>query len=604
MAAPFRRAALPRSLILAGLFLAALLPFRKAGAGAQPAAPVAGAPPAPAVALRVQYTDVTAAAGLDVLHRNGGSGRKYYIETVPPGACWIDFDNDGWQDIYFVQSGLLPGAARGPESPHSRLFRNRGDGTFEDVTASAGVANAAGYGTGCTVGDYDNDGDDDLYVTNFGPSVLYRNNGDGTFSDVTAAAGVASGLYGASAAWADYDNDGRLDLFVSTYVDFTMDDQKFCGNVRENRRSYCHPDAYGGLPDLLYHNEGNGRFKDVAKASGIWDPNGKGLGVVWFDYDNDGDLDLYVANDATPNTLYRNDGNGRFTDVTFLAGTCCSEDGRVQSGMGTDAGDADGDGYLDLFVTNLSNETNELYHNLKGRGTFSNDTYRAGLGEASLLMTGWGTAFLDYDNDGDQDLVVTNGHPMDDIEKDSDLITYPERPFLFENLGSGTFREVGEQAGAYFRSRDVGRGLAVADFDNDGDLDILFTPNNRKATLVRNDGGAAAGHFLTLKLLGVRSNRDAIGARVTLTAAGRRQVMEVKSASSYLSQNDMRLHFGVGSAARVDRIEIRWPGAGSRVESLGPLPTDQFIVIREGSGVIGRSGPGAPQAGGAARRSR
>ncbi len=545
-------------------------------------------------ALPIQYADVTAAAGIDVLHRNGGTGRKYYIETVPPGACWLDYDNDGWQDVYFVQSGALPGTPRGPDSPHSRLLRNRGDGTFVDVTAQAGVANAAGYGTGCTVGDYDNDGDDDLYVTNFGPSVLYRNNGDGTFTDVTDQAGVRNGLYAASAAWADYDNDGRLDLFVATYVDFTMDDQKFCGNIRQNRRSYCHPDAYGGLPDLLYHNEGNGRFKEVSKASGIWDPNGKGLGVVWFDYDNDGDLDLYVANDATPNTLYRNEGNGRFTDMTLLAGVCCSEDGRPESGMGTDAGDADGDGWLDLFVTNLSNETNELYHNLKGSGTFSMDTYRAGLGEPSLLLTGWGAAFFDYDNDGDLDLVVTNGHPMDDIEQESDIITYAERPSLYENLGDGTYHEVGEQAGPYFRTQDVGRGLAVCDYDNDGDLDILFTPNNRRATLVRNDGGSAAGHWITLRLVGVRSNRDAIGARVVVSAGGRRQVAEVRSASSYLSQNDMRLHFGLGKAARADAIEVRWPTKGNHVERIGPVAADQFLTIREGSGVAARSAPGAP----------
>ncbi len=559
------------------------------------AAPFAGGPKAPegpAAVPRVQYVDVTAAAGIDVLHRHGGTGRKFYIETVPPGACWLDYDNDGWMDVYFVQSGPLPGAPRDATSPHSRLFRNRGDGTFVDVTEQAGVGNAAGYGNGCTAGDYDNDGDEDLYVTNFGPSVLYRNNGDGTFTDVTEQAGVRNGLYATSAAWADYDNDGRLDLFVATYVDFTMDDQKFCGDVRKNRRSYCHPDAYGGLPDVLYHNEGNGRFRDVAKEAGVWDPNGKGLGVVWFDMDNDGDLDLYVANDATPDALYRNDGNGRFTDMTYLSGTCCSEDGVPQSGMGTDAGDADGDGFLDLFVTNLSNETNELYHNLKGTGTFSNDTYRAGLGDVSLLSSGWGTAFFDFDNDGDQDIVVTNGHPMDDIELDSDIITYAQRPFLFENLGDGTYREIGRQAGAYFRAADVGRGLAVADYDNDGDLDVLFTPNDRKATLLRNDGGSAAGHWITIRLQGVRANRDAIGARVSVTAGGRRQVADVRSASSYLSQNDMRLHFGLGKSARVDAIEIRWPVRGRAIEKVGPVAADQFLTIREGQGIVARTAPG------------
>ena len=580
-------------IVLSVATAAALLAFLPTPTGTATRAAAGTAPGTPAPA-RIQYADVTARAGIDALHRNGGTGRKYYIETVPPGACWLDFDNDGWQDVYVVQSGPLPGTPRTAASPHSRLFRNRGDGTFVDVTDRAGVANASGYGTGCTVGDYDNDGDEDLYVTNFGPSVLYRNNGDGTFTDVSEKAGVRNGLYASSASWADYDNDGRLDLFVATYVDFTMDDQKFCGDVKRNRRSYCHPDAYGGLPDLLYHNEGNGRFRDVAKAAGVWDPNGKGLGVIWFDFDNDGDLDLYVANDATPNAFYRNDGNGRFTDLTFLAGTCCSEDGKPQSGMGVDAGDADGDGWLDLFVTNLSNETNELYHNLKGSGTFSIDTYPAGLGDVSLLMSGWGTAFFDYDNDGDQDLVVTNGHPMDDIELDSDILTYAQRPFLFENQGNGTYREIGQQVGAYFRAQDVGRGLAVADYDNDGDLDLLFTPNNRKATLLRNEGGAAAGHWITLRLVGVRANRDAVGARVTVTAGGRRQIAEVRSASSYLSQNDMRLHFGLGAADRVESIEVRWPLKARTIERLGPIAADQFLTLREGRGVVARSGPGTP----------
>jgi enediyne biosynthesis protein E4 len=550
--------------------------------------PAAGAPP-PAV----RFADVSAAAGIDMLHDNGGTGRKYYLETVPPGVCFIDYDRDGLQDLYLVQSGPLPGTPRTAASPHARLYRNRGNGTFTDVTERAGVANAAGYGNGCTVGDYDNDGDEDLYVTNFGPSVLYRNNGDGTFSDVTQAAGVRNGLYAASAAWADYDNDGRLDLFVANYVDFTMDDEKFCGNVKQNRRSYCHPDTYGGLPDALFHNEGNGRFKEVSREAGIFDPNGKGLGVVWFDFDADGDDDLYVANDATPNDLYRNEGNGKFTDITLLSGACCSEDGKPESGMGTDAGDADGDGWPDLFVTNLSNEVNEIYRNLGGTGTFSIDSYPSGLGEISLLMTGWGTDFFDYDNDGDLDIVVTNGHPMDDIQVVSDIITYAERPFLFENLGGLKYREVGHAAGPYFDLPEVGRGLATADYDNDGDLDIIITPNNRKATLLRNEGGDTAGRWITLRLEGVTCNRDAIGARVVMTAGGRRQVEEVRSASSYLSQNDMRLHFGLGKAERVDSIEIRWPSRVKRIEKVGPVAAGQFVTIRQGQGIVSRAGPGA-----------
>jgi hypothetical protein len=559
-------------------------------AGVLAAVPGPGGTPGPAV---VTFNDATAAAGLaDVVHVHGGTGRKYYIETVPPGVCFLDYDRDGRQDLYFVQSGPLPGTPRPPGSPHSRLFRNKGDGTFIDVTDKAGVANASGYGNGCTAGDYDNDGDEDLYVTNFGPSILYRNNGDGTFTDVTQEAGVKNGLYATSAAWADYDNDGRLDLFVANYVDFTMDDEKFCGNVRTKRRSYCHPDAYGGLPDVLFHNEGNGRFKEVARSSGIWDPDGKGLGVVWFDYDADGDEDLYVANDATINTLYRNDGNGRFTDITLLAGVCCSEDGKPESGMGTDAGDLDGDGWQDLFVTNLSNETNQYYRNLAGKGPFSIDTYPAGLGAVSLLMSGWGTDLFDYDNDGDLDIVVTNGHPMDDIALDSDIITYAERPFLFENDGRGKFDDVGRAHGAYFSTPGVGRGLATADYDNDGDLDFVVAASNGRATLLRNDGGSAAGHWLTLRLEGMRCNRDAIGARVTVRASGLTQVHEVRSASSYLSQNDMRLHIGLGAATQADSIEIRWPEKVKKIEKIGPVAAGQFLVIREGSGIVAKSGPG------------
>jgi hypothetical protein len=339
---------------------------------------------------------------------------------------------------------------------------------------------------------------------------------------------------------------------------------------------------------VLYHNEGNGRFKEVAKAAGIWDPNGKSLGVVWLDYDADGDDDLYVANDATPNQLYRNDGGGRFTNVTLLSGTCCSEDGKPQSGMGVEAADADGDGWQDLFVTNLSNEPNELYRNLAGKGPFAIMSYAWGLGEVSLLATGWGTALFDYDNDADLDIMVTNGHPMDDIEQVSDIITYMQKPFLFENDGKGVYSEVGGRLGPYFQSADVGRGLAVADYDDDGDLDVALNPNNRPARLLRNDGGHGNGHWITVKLEGSRCNRDALGALVTVTAGGKRQVREVRSASSYMSQNDPRLHFGLGAASRVDAIEIRWPGQ-KQVEKIGPQAPDQFLTVRQGSGIVRRA---------------
>lgn len=545
-------------------------------------------------ASSVRFTDVTVAAGIDFLHRHGGRGDKFYIETVPPGNCWLDYDGDGWLDFYIVQSAPLPGEPRDPKATYSKLYRNLGNGKFTDVTAKAGVANAGGYASGCGVGDYDNDGDSDLYVTNYGPSVLYRNDGDGTFTDVTEAAGVVNGSYAVSAAWADYDLDGRLDLYVSNYCDFTMETEKYCGNLKEGRRSYCHPDTYDGIPDILYHNEGNGRFKDVTREAGMWNPTAMGLGTVWFDYDVDGNVDLYVANDTDPNKLYRNLGNGKFIDMGLLGGVCCDENGVPESSMGVDAGDVDGDGFLDLFVTNLSNQTNQFYRNLEGSGAFSIDTFPTGLGEISLLMTGWGTDFFDFDHDGDLDLVITNGHPMDDIGVVSDIITHMERPFMFENRGKGDFHEIGETLGPYFTTVDTGRGLTTSDYDNDGDRDLLFSPLDSKAKLLRNDGANTAGNWITLKLRGVRSNRDAFGARVTITAGGRRQVEEVRSTTSYLSQHDPRLHFGLGDADTIESIEISWPTRGKRDEKIGPEKANQFLTIEEGKGIVARAAAGKP----------
>jgi len=566
---------LVRVLHLAG---ATAVAIASAAAGAAPAAPP-----------RILFTEVSAQAGIDFTHVNGGSGAKNYIETMGSGACWLDYDGDGRIDLYVVNSGILPGyvAPPGAPAPTNHLYRNEGGGKFRDVTAAAGVPGAA-YGMGCAAGDVDNDGDVDLYVTNFGPNILYRNEGGGRFRDVTAEAGVGDPRWSSSAAFADIDNDGDLDLYVANYIDFTLDNNKFCGEGNPPERTYCHPDEYNGVPDTLYRNKGDGRFEDISAAAGVADPIGKGLGVVFTDINDDGWPDIYVANDKTINFLYLNQKNGTFKDISVTSGTGFSESGVPQAGMGTDAGDVNGDGRMDLIVTNLDYETNELYVN-NGDLTFTDATFRAGLGEPCFLCVGFGTAFLDFDNDGDSDLMVANGHIIDNIEKFRDEVTYAQPPLLLANDGAGRFRDASREVGADFRRPGVGRGLAVADYDDDGDLDFVITNNNRKAELFRNDGGSAAGHWLSIRLQGVKANRNGIGARVRVKvkdAAGgnagnkeRWRVYEVRAGSSYLSQNDTRLHVGLGGAREAEAVEVRWPGGA--VQTVERVKADQILTIRE-----------------------
>ena len=548
---------------------------REAGAGAA------------AAASPITFTDAAIAAGIDFLHVNGASGRKNYIETMGSGACWLDYDGDGDIDLYLVNSGALPGwvaPAAGPP-PANHLYRNEGGGRFRDVTAEAGVP-GAGYGMGCTAGDIDNDGDVDLYVTNFGPNILYRNEGGGRFRDVTAEAGVGDPRWSASAAFADIDNDGDLDLYVTNYIDFTLDNNKFCGEGSPPVRTYCHPDEYNGVPDSLYRNKGDGRFEDISAAAGIADPIGKGLGVVFTDINDDGWQDIYVANDKTINFLYLNRRDGTFKDISVTSGTGFSESGLAQAGMGTDAADIDGDGRMDLVVTNLDYETNELYVN-NGDLTFTNATFRAGLGEPCFLCVGFGTAFLDYDNDGDEDLLVINGHIIDNIALFRDELTYAQPPTMLSNDGKGRFKDVTGILGKDFTAPEVGRGLAVGDYDDDGDLDLLVSNNNRRAKLLRNDGGAAAGHWLTLRLQGTKSNRHGIGARVrvrTADAAGKEswRSFEVRAGSSYLSQNDTRLHVGMGRSLEAAAIEVRWPSG--LTQTLKDVKVDRVVVVKESAG--------------------
>lgn len=538
---------------------------------------LAGGPASGQGEKRPVFKEVARESGVRFQHRMDMTPEKFMIETMGSGVCFLDFDKDGDQDLYFVQSGPNPGTAG--KAVGNVLYQNDGKGHFSDVTGSARVGDQ-GYGMGCTVADYDNDGDVDLYVTNFGPNVLYQNQGDGTFVEVAKKAGVDNSLWGASAAFADYDQDGHLDLYVTNYVLFAMDDNRWCGDHHRKIRAYCHPDVYDGAPDALYRNKGDGTFEEVSEKSGITARAEKGLGVVWSDLDDDGDVDLYVANDSVPNILYRNNGNGTFTDVTLASSTGYNEDGKPEAGMGTDVGDADGDGLFDIIVTNLSSETNQYYRNV-GDLRFEVDTYPSGFGQASLPFVGFGLKFFEYDNDGDLDIYVANGHIIDNIKVINDSFSYAQRDMLFENQGGGRFKEVGRSRGEYFKEEFVGRGMAVADIDGDGDLDVAVSNSNQRAVLLRNDGGNDR-HFLRIRLVGKRSNRDGVGAKVTVTTGDKRQVRMVRSGSSFCSQDELVLHFGLGNATAVEKVEIRWPAGGTQV--LTKVPGDQLLVVEEKAG--------------------
>jgi len=549
-----------------------------------------GQAPDPTPATAIRFTDATLRSGISFIHRSGKSAAKYMPETLGSGVCIFDYDGDGWQDIYFVQSGSLSADPPAPGGDGNILYRNRGDRTFEDVTGRAGVG-GTGYGMGCTFADIDNDGDEDLYVTNFGKNVLYRNNGDGTFTDVTARAGVGDERWSASAAFGDYDGDGLPDLYVANYVDFTLENNVYCGEEKPGYRTYCHPQNYNGVPDILYHNLGSGRFRDVTREAQVYDPSGKGLGVVWGDFDGDGREDIYVANDSTPNFLYHNNGDGTFSDVGERAGVALGETGLPQAGMGVAVADCDGNGRDDIFVTNLAEEPNALYRN-EGALLFSDDTYPSGLGSPSLLFLGFGTNFLDADSDGDPDLFVANGHILDNVELYSDTITYAQTPFFFENLGGCKFRDVSAQVGEYFRRKDVGRGSAVGDLDNDGDPDLVVSSSNRPPHLLLNESVVPGLHRISLALAGKRG-LDALGARVEVRSGGKRQWAEVRSANSYLSQDEMALHFGLGGSAVAEQVRIRWPGGAE--QEFGPLVADRFYLLEEGEGSDEGIGPGKPR---------
>ena len=524
-----------------------------------------------------QFTDVARQAGVVFHHTNGASPAKHLPETMGSGAVFFDYDGDGWIDIFLVDGGSIADAAVARGARH-RLFHNKGNGTYEDVTDRSGIQHTA-YGMGACAGDYDGDGRPDLYITNVGPNVLYRNNGNGTFTDVTAAARVGDAQWGAGCAFADLDGDGDLDLWVANYVNADPARNPNCSDERRFLRFYCHPLKYDPLSSTVYRND-RGVFTDVTASSGVGALRSNGMGVVISDYDGDGRPDVFVANDSMPNFLFHNDGGMKFSETGLAAGVAVGADGKARAGMGVDAGDYDGDGRLDFVVTNLDFEMHSVFRGLE-RGLFAYATTESGVGFPTLPFVGFGVAFLDADNDGLLDVAIASGHILDNAPQFRAGSTYMQRKLLFRNLGNRRFGEVGRQAGPAFAAQRVSRGLAVGDIDNDGDLDILVNNNGQDAELLRNDApaGGTRGNWLLIKLRGTGMNKDAIGARIRLTAGGRTQMREVRAGSSYMSQNDLRAHFGLGSAMRVDRIDVTWPGG--QAQTVTNVTANQIITLEQ-----------------------
>ena len=538
----------------------------------------------------VRYVDVARSAGISFQHDNAASSEKYLIETMGSGCGWIDYDQNGLLDLYLV-NGASTRLYTPKHALRSALYRNNGDGTFTDVTLKAGVAAEDLFGMGVAVGDYDNDGFPDLLILGYERCILYHNNGDGTFTDVTSRAGVGNvRKWGSSAAWFDYDNDGLLDLVIANYVDWSPERNFWCGDKGPGLRSYCHPDVYHGEPPTLYHNNGDGTFSDVSKRSGLGIKPGNGLGVVTFDYDNDGWQDIFIANDHMPNYLFHNNRDGTFREIGYSAGVAVGIDGQFEAGMGTDAADTTGSGRLDLIVAHLDQQLARLYQNV-GEGYFEDATFRSRISYATFHLSGFGTRFVDYDNDGARDLFIANGHVLDNIQRYHADTTYAEPKLMFRNTGHGIFQNVSEQLGSDFQLPRVSRGAAIADFDNDGDLDILVSNNGQPPQLLRNDGGNS-NHWLQIFLIGTRSNRDAVGARVKVTASDLVLYDERKGGMSYQSAQDPRLHFGLGQRRTVEEVEIKWPSG--ELTKLTNLKSDQILAIKEGKGLVPRPFPGVP----------
>ena len=530
----------------------------------------------------VHFTDIRKTAGITFVQDSTESDEKYYLETMGTGVAWLDYDQDGLMDLYFVQTG--PTDAHKPAKPlRSALYHNNGDGTFTDFTEKAGVGGEGHYGQGVAVGDFDNDGFPDLYVTGYGRAILYHNNGDGTFTDVTAKAGVADqGQWSSSAGWFDFDKDGWLDLVVANYLDWSPKNNPWCGERKPGYRSYCAPGNYKGLHTKLYHNNHDGTFTDVSDKSGVGLPESKGMGLVLADFNNDGWPDIAMANDTWPNFLFHNNRDGTFTDDSLISGLAASEDGRYEAGMGIDAADVDGDGLLDVYITHLDFELNRLYHN-NGDGTFTDVTYSSGIGNKAMLLSGVAVKFIDYDNDGWPDIVQANGAMVDNVSLYHSLVSYKEPLLMFHNLGNGHFEKASDALGPDFIRPVAGRGLATADFFNNGAMGIAVNCRGDSPELLRNDGGTA-NHWLEVLLIGTKSNRDGVGSVLKLTSEGVVRVDQAKGGTSYMSASDPRIHFGLGKRSKIDSLVITWPSG--HVDKLTNVPVDTIIAVKEGAGIV------------------
>jgi hypothetical protein len=536
-------------------------------------------------AQNVTFRDITAQAGIHFIHNNGAFGKKWLPETMGPGCAFIDYDNDGWPDILLVNGTDWPGHGKNGATT-LKLYHNNHDGTFTDVTRKAGLA-VSFFGLGVAVGDYDNDGFDDIFITAVGQSRLFHNNGNGTFTDVTKAAGLwGPNEFSTSAAWVDYDRDGKLDLVVANYVQWSEKGDLYC-TLDGAHKSYCTPESYKGTSVRLWHNLGGGRFEDATEKAGLFDPTSKSLGITILDANNDGWPDVLIANDTQPNKLYVNKKDGTFEERGMLAGVAFSEDGVARAGMGVDAADYDRSGSASVIITNFANQMLSLYHN-EGKGLFVDEASRSEVGRGTLLTLGFGCFFFDYDNDGWPDIFVADGHIENEIERVQKRVHYAEAPHLFRNLGGGKFEEVTAKMGAGFAAPKVARGAAYADINNDGALDVLVTTNGGPAHLYRSEGGT--NQSLRVKLVGTKSNRDGIGAVVRVAAGADKQWQMMRSGSSYLSASELVLTFGLGAKTKADAVEVQWP-SGS-VEKLSNISAGETVTIEEGKGVVNARGYG------------